>query len=71
MKKVEKLFNPKQVLQKVRNRLRPEEAYFTFSHWDPKIIDGVTFLPVVLSDPSFHQTQSIRYMRKDSLEYFK
>jgi len=69
---MKKHLTQKQVLQKVRNRLRPEEMYFTYSHWIPKIIDGVTFLPVVLTDPSnSHHTQPLRYMRKDSLEYFK
>jgi hypothetical protein len=55
---------------KLRNALHQTEVYYTFSHWPSKEIDGVIFLPVVKQTPS-NATQTIHYMRKDSLEKFK
>ncbi len=56
---------------KLRNALHQTEVYYTFSHWPSKEIDGVMFLPVVKQPPSQSNTQSIHYMRKDSLEKIK
>lgn len=55
---------------KLRNALHQSEVYYTFSHWPSKEIDGVSFLPVMKHPPS-NVTQTIHYMRKDSLEKFK
>jgi hypothetical protein len=55
---------------KLRNAFHQTEVYYTFSHWPSKEIDGVSFLPVVKQPPS-NATQTIHYMRKDSLEKFK
>ena len=56
---------------KLRNALHQTEVYYTFSHWPSKEIDGVMFLPVVKQPPTQSNTQSIHYMRKDSLEKIK
>lgn len=55
---------------KLRNALHVNEVYYTYSHWPSKEIDGVEFIPVVKQQPS-HSTQTIHYMRKDSLEKIK
>lgn len=47
------------------------DIYYTFKHWEPKDVDGVTFLPVNKFDPSQNKTQVIYYMRKDAMEYIK
>jgi hypothetical protein len=62
-----KMYNP----IKLRNRISQTEVYYTYSHWPSKQIDGVEFLPVVKQIPSQSNTQSIHYMRKDSLEKIK
>lgn len=59
----------KQTLRKVRSHTN-HDIYYTYTHWETKEIDGVTFIPVVKNPPS-HQTQTLHYMRKDSLEYIK
>jgi hypothetical protein len=53
---------------KLRNKISQTEMYYTYSHWPSKDIDGVEFLPVVKQPPSQSNTQTIHYMRKDSLE---
>ena len=55
---------------KLRNALHQSEVYYTFHQWPSKEIDGVEFLPVVKNPPS-NVTQTIHYMRKDSLEKIK
>lgn len=55
---------------KLRNKISQTETYYTYSHWPSKEIDGVSFLPVVKQPPS-NATQTIHYMRKDSLEKIK
>jgi hypothetical protein len=55
---------------KMRNRLNVTDVYYTFPHWSLKEIDGVDFLPVVKQPPS-NNTQTIHYIRKDSLEKTK
>ena len=56
---------------KLRNALHQSEVYYTFSHWPTKEIDGVMFLPVVKQPPTQSITQTVHYMRKDSLEKIK
>lgn len=56
---------------KMRNRLNITDVYYTFHHWTPREIDGVAFLPVVKRPPSQELTQTIHYIRKDSLEKTK
>jgi hypothetical protein len=53
------------------NAFAPTELYYTYAHWVPKEIDGVTFLPVVKQPPSQEKTQMLHYMRKDSLKELK
>jgi hypothetical protein len=62
-----KMYNP----IKMRNKISQSEVYYTYTHWPSKDIDGVTFLPVVKSYPTNENTQTIHYMRKDSLEKTK
>ena len=62
-----KMYNP----IKMRNRISQSEVYYTYTHWPSKDIDGVEFLPVVKQVPSQTNTQTIHYMRKDSLEKIK
>lgn len=56
---------------KLRNTLHVNEVYYTYSHWSSKEIDGIEFIPVVKQPPSQSNTQSLHYMRKDSLEKVK
>ena len=48
-----------------------KDIYYTYKHWPSKDIDGVEFIGVVKTEPSHSKTQSVHYMRKDSLEYMK
>lgn len=61
------------VLKKVRPLGNLTDIYYTYSHWDTKIIDGVEFVSVVKSNPEEHQmkTQLTHLMRKDNLETVK
>jgi hypothetical protein len=59
----------KPLLKKVRSKTN-SDTYYTFSNWDTREIEGVTFIPVVKSVPS-GETQVIHYMRKDNVEYVK
>ena len=61
----------KPVLKKYRVRNGSGEIYYTYTHWEPNEIDGVTFLPVTKSMPSHDRTQQLHYLRKDSLEVVK
>lgn len=56
---------------KLRNKISVTDIYYTYPHWASREIDGVTFLPVVKSEPSNAMTQQLHYMRKDSLEKIK
>ena len=47
------------------------EVFYTFKHWPSKEIDGVEFLGVVKKMPSHQLTQTVHWMRKDSLEHVK
>jgi hypothetical protein len=47
------------------------DTYYTFSNWETKEIEGVTFVPVNKMMPSQSVTQQIHYLRKDWLEYVK
>ena len=53
---------------KMRNKFSLNEFYYTYSHWPFREIDGVIFLPVVKDTPNQQKTQTIHYIRKDSLE---
>ena len=55
---------------KLVNNFVPTDMYYTFSHWPTKDIDGVTFISVVKEPPS-NKTQTIHFMRKDSLKAVK
>lgn len=57
-----------QTVIKFRNKISLGEIYYSYSQWPTKEIDGVEFLPVVKQPPSQSLTQTILYMRKDSLE---
>ena len=57
---------PIKVRVKVNN-----EIYYTFKHWPSKEIDGVEFIGVNKFEPSQNRTQTIHYLRKDTLEYLK
>ena len=48
-----------------------KEIYYTFPHWKSNFVDGVEFLPVNKFEPSQDRTQTIYYVRKDSLEKVK
>ena len=61
----------KSVLKKYRVRNGTGEIFYTYTHWEPNEIDGVTFLPVTKSMPSQDRTQQLHYLRKDSLEVVK
>ncbi len=61
----------KPVLKKYRVRNGSGEIYYTYTHWEPNEIEGVTFLPVTKSLPSQDRTQQLHYLRKDSLEAIK
>ncbi len=61
----------KPVLKKYRVRNGSGEIYYTYTHWEPNEIEGVTFLPVTKSMPSQDRTQQLHYLRKDSLEAVK
>lgn len=61
----------KPVLKKYRVRNGSGEIYYTYTHWEPNEIEGITFLPVTKSMPSQDRTQQLHYLRKDSLESVK
>ena len=48
--------------------LTTKEIVWSYTHWAPKVVDGVEFLAVTLRKPSQEQTQQLYYMRKDFLE---
>ena len=72
MKKTHKAKQP-QIMQsiKLRNKFSPTEIYYTFEHWKSKEIEGVEFIPVNKLPPSPGMSQSLHFMRKDSLEEVK
>lgn len=55
---------------KVRAR-NGTEIFYTFKHWPLKDIDGIKFVSVVKTIPSSYKTQTMHWMRKDTLEYIK
>ena len=59
----------KPLLKKVRSKTN-SDVYYTYSNWETKEIEGVTFIPVVKQMPS-DKTQVTFYMRKDNLEVVK
>ena len=59
----------KPLLKKVRSKTN-SDTYYTFSNWDTKEIEGVTFIPVIKDLPS-EKLQHTFWMRKDNVEYVK
>jgi hypothetical protein len=64
----------KTILKKVRAR-NGTDIFYTYSHWETKEIDGITFIPVVKSPDPIHliknDPKQIRWMKKDNMEYVK
>jgi hypothetical protein len=66
MKKAKKV---KPLIRKVRSKSNLD-IYYTYSNWETKEIEGVTFIPVVKeSDPK--KLQHTFWLRKDNVEYVK
>ena len=59
----------KAILKKVRSKTN-SDIYYTYSNWETKEIEGITFIPVVKSSNK-NQNQVVHYMRKDNVEYVK
>jgi hypothetical protein len=59
----------KPILKKVRSKTN-SDTYYTFSNWDTREIEGVTFIPVVKDLPS-EKLQHTFWLRKDNVEYMK
>ena len=59
----------KPILKKVRSKTN-SDTYYTFSNWDTREIEGVTFIPVVKDLPS-EKLQHTFWLRKDNVEYVK
>jgi len=60
----------KAIIKKVRSKTN-SEIYYTWSNWETKEIDGVTFIPVVRIRPDGSKLQQTFYMRKENLEFVK
>ena len=61
--------NVKPILKKVRSKTN-SDIYYTYSNWETKQIEGVTFIPVVKDLPN-QKLQHTFWMRKDNVEYVK
>ena len=61
--------NVKPILKKVRS-LTNSDIYYTYSNWEPKEIEGVTFIPVVKGMPN-EKLQHTFWLRKENVEYVK
>ena len=59
----------KAILKKVRSKTN-SDIYYTYSNWETKEIEGITFIPVVKSS-SKNENQVVHYLRKDNVEYVK
>ena len=59
----------KPLLKKVRSKTN-SDTYYTFSNWETREIEGVTFIPVVKDLPS-EKLQHTFWLRKDNVEYVK
>jgi hypothetical protein len=59
----------KSILKKVRSKTNTD-IYYTYSNWETKEIEGVTFIPVVREIPS-NKLQHTFWLRKDNVEYVK
>jgi len=57
-----------QILKKAQNKIRPDEIFYTYSHWEPRFIDGKKFIPVVKQRPNHSVTQTVNYMNEDQLK---
>lgn len=58
----------KQELQKVTNKIRPNEVFYTYSHWNPKIIDGKSFIPVMKYYPRDDFPQVVHYLNEEQFK---
>lgn len=58
----------KAILKKVRSKTN-SDIYYTYSNWETKEIEGITFIPVVKSTND--EYQMVHYLRKDNVEYVK
>ena len=59
----------KSILKKVRSKTN-QDVYYTYSNWETKEIEGVTFIPVVKENDS-KKLQHTFWLRKDNVEYVK
>ena len=59
----------KPILKKVRS-LTNSDIYYTYSNWESKEIEGVTFIPVVRDMPN-EKLQHTFWLRKENVEYVK
>jgi hypothetical protein len=66
MRKVKKI---KPLIRKVRSKTNLD-IYYTYSNWETKEIEGVTFIPVVKENDS-KKLQHTFWLRKDNVEYVK
>jgi hypothetical protein len=57
------------ILKKVRSKTNAD-VYYTYSNWETKEIEGVTFIPVV-KEISNNKLQHTFWLRKDNVEYVK
>jgi hypothetical protein len=58
----------KSILKKVRPLGNLEDVYYTYSNWETKLIDGVSYI-YVIKHPHIRDTPKL--MRKDNMEYIK
>jgi hypothetical protein len=64
-----KTVKTKPLLKKVRSKTN-SDIYYTYSNWESKEIEGVTFIPVVKDLPS-EKLQHTFWLRKENVEYVK
>lgn len=57
------------ILKRVRSKTN-SDIYYTYSNWETKEIEGVTFIPVV-KEVSNKNLQNTFWLRKDNVEYVK
>ena len=60
----------KSILKKVRSKTN-SDIYYTYSNWDIREIEGLTFIPVVKEVPDNKKNQVVHYLCKDNVEYVK
>jgi len=65
-----KTVKSKPILKKVRAR-NGTDIFYTYSNWETREIEGVTFIPVVKQVPVNTLTDKVHWMKKDTMEYMK